>query len=853
MKKFKVKISPEVLKEDLSRVEYSGQTLGFYSGLSHVLSAGTIDLGSWNVQNFPGVGCIGVTTTQLLGPNTSVIWINDKGLDDKIWNGYFKDVVVGSSFFVKNNQGNTLEFKTTQKSQLSVNPDGTNVFSFVVSPNNVTETIPIGETVDLKIVQPNTSELIDLSIPVLLEQDYQDIGYYSQFDGYISQFSEEVNFTFESNLDEPFKYCIYNTSNYNLNYFQNAVYYVDWGDGTPVQQVEVFIPQKFCHTYSSLDIAQKYTISFSGTSTLGTYTVSKKVEVPYTQAFISNIGQVSFASNIGLKSLTNNNGVGSNGLFSPTNSLCGVNPSQIDPSLLKEFNELESFITNSVENNRALVLNNAPVITIPVVFHVLWNDVFTNLSDTYILAQLEQINLDFGGTNPDINLTPPYFTAGTMNIQFCLATQDPDGRPTTGIIRKYIPYGSYYEGPEDRWNFFDSLGGSQIWPRESYLNIYIMRLGGGLLGFATLGPTYLTPDKDGIVISWGTAGSNNLIGGFGSQYGRGRTLTHEIGHWLGLRHIWGDANCGSDFVSDTPTQQGPTDGCGTIISCGNGPNGQMYMNYMDYGYDTCHYMFTPGQVARARTLLSPGTNTRYSLLSSTGCQPPILPPTATPTTTINPTLPPTPPPPTPTVTTTVTTTTPGPTPTITSTVTTTTPGPTTTPPEPTPTPTPVDSSLRGFYDAFNSRSLDYVSVPFIVSGFTESKLNDLAVYGPNSFINDLEISLPDGTTGYVVSQTPEYIEYVINGQTYIDFANGTTIFVVESEGLTDYTTTATTITKFEYLMNVIEQPEIQSNVFIERGKYSGLENFRRIGEVNNTGALESYGYGFFDVKKYNQV
>jgi hypothetical protein len=146
-----------------------------------------------------------------------------------------------------------------------------------------------------------------------------------------------------------------------------------------------------------------------------------------------------------------------------------------------------------------------------------------------------------------------------------------------------------------------------------------------------------------------------------------------------------------------------------------------------------------------------------------------------------------------------------------------------------------------------------VSTPFIVSGFTQSRLNELKVYGPQPYILNLNRILSDGTEGYVVSQTPEYTEYIINEQTYIDFANGTTVFVVQSEGFTENTITATTITKFEYLMNVIEQPEIQSNVFIERGKYSGLENFRRIGDINNTGALRTYGYGFFDVKVYNEV
>jgi hypothetical protein len=171
--------------------------------------------------------------------------------------------------------------------------------------------------------------------------------------------------------------------------------------------------------------------------------------------------------------------------------------------------------------------------------------------------------------------------------------------------------------------------------------------------------------------------------------------------------------------------------------------------------------------------------------------------------------------------------------------------------------TPSSQNYIYNYDSINTVagqvSSNYVSTPFIVSGFTQSRLNELKVYGPQPYILNLNRILSDGTEGYIVSQTPEYTEYIINEQTYIDFANGTTIFVVQSEGFTENTITATTITKFEYLMNVIEQPEIQSNVFIERGKYSGLENFRRIGDINNTGALRTYGYGFFDVKFYDNL
>jgi len=493
------------------------------------------------------------------------------------------------------------------------------------------------------------------------------------------------------------------------------------------------------------------------------------------------------------------------------------------------------------------------------------------VSDALILAQINQINLDFSATNPDISNTPGVFPTGNMNIQFCLATRDPNGNATNGIIRKNTNIDVFDTPNAGDFNIYvDEWGGSDAWPRDKYLNVWVCNIIGGVLGFAPYpGGQAAT---DGVVIDYATVGSlTNPPLGIGLY---GRTLTHEIGHWLNLPHIWGDDGglcSGSDFVADTPNAAGPNYGCPTFpsISCNNGPNGDMFMNYMDYSNDVCTYMFSPGQVLRSRTLFEPN-GARYSLLSSDGCQPPDTtppptvtittpPPTPPPTVTIT-TPPPTPPP-------TVTITTPPPTPPPTVTVS--TPPPPTPPPtltsQPTPPPTPninnttytINPNYNRNFDSVNTIqgqiSLNYISNPFVISGYTTSLLNELGVYGANKFIDGLIVTLSDGTLGYIVSQSPEYIEYVINGQVYRDYPDGTTIFIVETSGLTENTLTATGITKMEYLMNIIEQPEIQSNVFIERGKYSGLENFRRIGEINNTGALQKYGYKFFDVRNYNNL
>jgi len=340
---------------------------------------------------------------------------------------------------------------------------------------DVNGSITTGNFVDVVVEQLNTSQLIDLSVPILLKQDYEDLGYYSPFDGLISQLSEEVNFVFTANTESPFDVLIYNTSISGKTYLQNSTFIINWGDGTPIENVEVVVPESLLHTYTDVGLTTGYTITFTGYTSIGSYVVKKNITLPYSQAPITN----------------------------------------------------------------------------------------------------------------------PF---GTVEFQ--------------------------------PGNF-----------------------------------------------SWSTTPPSQ------------------------------------DFIAT---------------------------------YDS--------------------ENTVADQVSS-----------------------------------------------------------------------------------------NFVSVPFIVSGFTESRLEELKIYGPNPYVTNLTINLADGTTGVVTSQSPEYTAYTINDQSYLDFSAGTSVFVAQSYGLTDNTLTATSITKLEYLMNVIDQPIIQSNVFIERGKISGMENFRRIGEINNTGSLSTYGYKFFDVRNYDDI
>jgi hypothetical protein len=162
-----------------------------------------------------------------------------------------------------------------------------------------------------------------------------------------------------------------------------------------------------------------------------------------------------------------------------------------------------------------------------------------------------------------------------------------------------------------------------------------------------------------------------------------------------------------------------------------------------------------------------------------------------------------------------------------------------------------NTDINDFY------SYNYTTVPFIITGYTQSSVNDLAQYGPKyalsggKFKLGIEVTGTSNTVGTYWGTDPnnEYIAYTINGVDYYDYPDGTTLYVIQSSGFTQDDLILSAITKNEALINVIDQPEIISNVFIERGKMSALEYVERLGEVDNVGDLEKYGYGFFNVEK----
>ena len=477
MEVFKIKISPEVLRRDITETTYSADTFGYYSGLTKYLSQTKVTEYYYRrtAPTFPGGFLVLLGDfTEPVGYDGYEFIINQFSLYGQDTSSFFQTLKIGQKITVILEDDSVYEYflhstPVREVSSLTI------TLQLISINSQLSLSVPNNQTIIFNIIQENVSLFDDMSIPILLKQDYEDVGYYSTFDGELSQFIEDVNFTFTNSLETPYDICVYNTSNYNLSYLQEATYNISWGDGTPVEEATIFIPETICHTYPNDGETTTYSITLTGQTQIGSYVVTKTVTIPFTSTISDN------------------------------------------------------------------------------------------------------------------------------------------------------PYGTV---------------------------------------------TFL---------------SNN-------------------GSWL-----------------DSPSSQ----------------------NYY-YEYDS--------------------NNT-------------------------------------------------------------------------------VDYQI----------SENFVDVPFILSGYTQSKLSDLASYGPTKYRNDLIINLADGTTGMTLSQSPEYTAYTINGQTFIDFSAGTSIFIVESSGLTRDMIVASGITKLEYLMNVIEQPIIQSNVFMDRGKYSGLENFRRFGEVGNIGALVNYGYKFFDVKNYNEV
>jgi hypothetical protein len=301
----------------------------------------------------------------------------------------------------------------------------------------------------------------------------------------------------------------------------------------------------------------------------------------------------------------------------------------------------------------AAARTGAVTYTLPVIVHVIHNGeavgTGSNISQAQVQSQLDVLNEDYRNLNVDGAQVPSVYQSrrGDMQVQFVNALRDPNGNTLAepGIDRINRNAKGWTAPPYASTNYINgTIKPNSYWDPSRYINIWVLNLGGGLLGYAqfpdntaglgglsTLGGSAAT---DGVVVLYTSYGSrvkvpNGNFGGANNVYDRGRTLTHELGHWFGFRHIWGDDDCGSDYCPDTPVQFEENYGCVTFphVTCSN-VTGDMSMNYMDYTDDRCMYMFTQGQKDRLQAVMQ-NTPRRAELANSTvGCTS-VAPATAT--------------------------------------------------------------------------------------------------------------------------------------------------------------------------------------------------------------------------------
>ena len=263
-----------------------------------------------------------------------------------------------------------------------------------------------------------------------------------------------------------------------------------------------------------------------------------------------------------------------------------------DPLFQKRLEQQELFTRNFVKIREEQ--RNAPSVRIevPVVVHVLYNTPEENISDAQILSQIDVLNEDFNLRNADRNQIPGIFTDVTADVGVTFVLKQ--------IIRK--------ESNKTTWPANDGMkystrGGSNTVDPANNLNIWVCDLA-KYLGYAYY--PGINPELDGIVVWYKAFGRTGTLA---APYDKGRTATHEVGHYLNLRHIWGDATCGTDLVDDTPQHTTYNFGCPTFphySNCTGTPVAEMTMNYMDYTDDPCMYMFSNGQKSRMLALFAAG-------------------------------------------------------------------------------------------------------------------------------------------------------------------------------------------------------------------------------------------------------
>ena len=301
---------------------------------------------------------------------------------------------------------------------------------------------------------------------------------------------------------------------------------------------------------------------------------------------------------------------------------------KMDPSRMTD-EQFEAWLVPLIEKyklDQMTSSQNGTIITIPVVVHVIHSGqdvgVAPNITDAQVQSQLNVLTNDFrrmAGT-PGFNSNP---VGADTEIQFVLAKQDPFGNPTNGINRVNFCNASF---TKDEVNAI--IKPTTIWNPTLYLNMWSVNFTDTqLLGYAQfpnasglpgLNQSGGSASTDGVVANYTTFGSAAFNDGtfiLVAPYNQGRTMTHEVGHWLGLRHIWGDSNCGTDFCADTPTAHTSNGGCPVVQNCTLNGN-EMVQNYMDYTSDLCMNIYTADQKTRIRTIIDNAAR-RASLKTST--------------------------------------------------------------------------------------------------------------------------------------------------------------------------------------------------------------------------------------------
>lgn len=265
-----------------------------------------------------------------------------------------------------------------------------------------------------------------------------------------------------------------------------------------------------------------------------------------------------------------------------------------DPELRTRMERIEKFTQQFIRSQEAFRKLANGTIEIPVVFNVLYNTNAQNVSLEQLQSQIDVLNEDFSATNSDYNNTPSLFSevrSGNIGVTFVL----------DAVYRK--------KTNKKSWSANDAMkkskqGGIDPTDPATKLNIWVCNLSGGILGYAQFPGGSLA--TDGVVLDDNATGR---IGTATAPFDKGRTATHEVGHYLNLRHIWGDTNCGNDFVDDTPIHTSSNFGCPDFpanSSCGGTVHAMMTMNYMDYTDDACMYMFSAGQKARMLAVFALG-------------------------------------------------------------------------------------------------------------------------------------------------------------------------------------------------------------------------------------------------------